>query len=352
MPRLRQKGFTLIELLVVIAIIAILIGLLLPAVQKVREAAARMKCSNNYKQIGLAVHNFEGTFGKVPPIGSWGATFRNDGYYPPQNGGSLTSADGATGTWLIHLLPYVEQNALAAQFSALGNLSTNDSSSSYFVAYDALISTPVKLFLCPSDSSTTNGLQLHGGSQNGGYASSNYCGNVMVFEPRGQGSILTSMPNGTSNTVMTGERIQNCDVSIGLGYSSTGQKVIGPVYGWQYPDHGDGAQWAAFGWWTDGWESINSGTAPGQPAGSCLRTDYYDWSALYQPANPAANPNYLFDVNATEQKCNIFVLNSPHPVMIIGLGDGSVRTVSNGITKASWLAVCVPNSGQVPGSDW
>jgi prepilin-type N-terminal cleavage/methylation domain-containing protein len=351
MNRLRS-GFTLIELLVVIAIIAILIGLLLPAVQKVREAAARMKCSNNIKQIGLAVHNFENSYGKVPPIGSWGATFRNNGYPPASNGGSLTSADGATGSWLLHLLPFIEQNNLYNQFSALGNLSTPDPSSTYFTAYDALISTPVKTYLCPSDSSTTNGLQLHGGSKNGGYASSNYCGNVMVFEPRGQGSILTSMPNGTSNTVMVGERIQNCDVSLALGYSSTGQAVIGPVWGWQYPDHGDGAQWAAFGWWTDGWESINSGTAPGQPAGSCLRTDYYDWSALYSPANPKANPNYLFDVNATALKCDIFVLNTPHNLMLVGLGDGSVRGVNGAISKASWLAVCVPNSGQVAGSDW
>jgi hypothetical protein len=60
----------------------------------------------------------------------------------------------------------------------------------------------------------------------------------------------------------------------------------------------------------------------------------------------------VFDVNASVNKCNLFVLNSPHAAMQIGLGDGSVRSVTNSITKASWLAVCVPNSGTVPGSDW
>jgi prepilin-type N-terminal cleavage/methylation domain-containing protein/prepilin-type processing-associated H-X9-DG protein len=128
---IQRRGFTLIELLVVIAIIAILIGLLLPAVQKVREAAARMSCLNNLKQIGLATQQYHDNARGFPSNG-------------PQATFNMT---GQNWSWLARILPYIEQDVLSKQMNIPNNT---------LAGAGPLLATGIKTFQCPSDSGTRN----------------------------------------------------------------------------------------------------------------------------------------------------------------------------------------------------
>jgi prepilin-type N-terminal cleavage/methylation domain-containing protein/prepilin-type processing-associated H-X9-DG protein len=205
---MRRKGFTLIELLVVIAIIAVLIGLLLPAVQKVREAAARMQCSNNLKQLGLAAHNYHGNYNKFPS----GVNLAN-GYTAA--GGAWTApaapAPGLNFSLLESLLPYIEQDNLYR----LLNFTTNQYANTNGPTSPG--ATIIKTYLCPSDVAPTQTTWVTGGTTYY-FGANSYGGNPGVYgfytDTMDRTGIfyinssvtLPGITDGTSNTFMFGER--------------------------------------------------------------------------------------------------------------------------------------------------
>jgi prepilin-type processing-associated H-X9-DG protein len=189
-------------LLVVIAIIAVLIGLLLPAVQKVREAAARAKCQNNLKQIGLAIHNFHDTYGHIVP---------GDVTKPPAAGSTSWSNPTPSWAWGTLILPYIEQgnlyNALNSYNNGNGIDLTGVTRPAMHTANMPQLAIQIPTYVCPSNPSGPTTIFFGSTST---YAAHSYVGNREVFGPdanlRPTNYTLTGITDGLSNTLFVGER--------------------------------------------------------------------------------------------------------------------------------------------------
>jgi prepilin-type N-terminal cleavage/methylation domain-containing protein len=319
----RGRGFTLIELLVVIAIIASLIGLLVPAVQKVREAAARTQCTNNLKQMGIAVHHCNDTYGSLPPVYGW---FPNTNNAPANNAGY--------GTILVHLLPFLEQQNLYN--ASLGPFPGG------FTAYapplvPAVNQTPIKVYQCPSDPSLQEGRpqgMAQGGASYGcnffafGTASASYpngIGNppyqVTSWSWFGVNRIPASFQDGTSNTILFTEKYARCEHPPG---SNTGGGTM-----WAHTGVNSGQSW---------WPVV---MAPG--------------FVKYNPTCCNLGTGSLFQVKPLPYlvNCDWTRGATGHTGGIqTGLADGSVRNVSQSVSYSAWFFAFTPAGGEVTPSDW
>jgi prepilin-type N-terminal cleavage/methylation domain-containing protein/prepilin-type processing-associated H-X9-DG protein len=340
-PQSWRSAFTLIELLVVIAIIAVLIALLLPAVQKVRDAANRTQCTNNLKQMALGVQSANDTNGTVPPI---------FGAYPCQELGSAAGEgfNGNRGNVQFYLLPYIEQDAMYK----LGiNASGVASSSNGGTEYNA-----VKTYICPSDPSMPSGGVIPSTTGNSAqhWGATTYAANALVFgstqklPPASPGvpnvqlttvanalptftihKIPDSFPDGTSNTIFFTEKFAQCGNSNG-----------------SYGSH-----WAA-SYYPPPTTTAQTGLSPCPTSGS---NTYDCWAPDVAYFTFSLGMSAMFQVQPTpyQTNCDYTRASSPHTGGInAAMGDGSVRFVAASVQPLTWWGALVPNDGLPMPSDW
>jgi prepilin-type N-terminal cleavage/methylation domain-containing protein/prepilin-type processing-associated H-X9-DG protein len=299
MFHIRRRAFTLIELLVVIAIIAILMSLLLPAVQKVREAAMRIRCKNNLKQIGLAMHNYHGVAGCFPP-GFVSGSANVDG-----------EGTGPGWGWAAYLLPYVEQSTLYNQIDFTKDIRD--------IANASARSVSVNYFLCPSDTPTSTTFAVNGsGPCNVAFA--NYVGmggthEVTGFPDTSGGLVyrgvflrnsqvrVADIPDGTSNTLAIGERSSKRSPMTTWVGAVTGCTVppINPSYGNEGPP-------------------VLVLTNTGETGDGRVPNNFMD---------------HVEDSNSLHINGVNFLF-----------ADGSVRTIANTISPATWVALGTRAGGE------
>jgi prepilin-type N-terminal cleavage/methylation domain-containing protein len=307
-PRIaRRCGFTLIELLVVIAIIAVLIGLLVPAVQKVREAANRIKCDNNLHQLGLAAHHYHDVHQHLPP---------GVGYTP-------LAESGVWGHHFFHLMPYLEQDNVYRR--ALGPVAlATGSVTIYWPGNNNVYSQRVPTFVCPSDPSVgPDGVVTVKGIS---WGASSYAANSQVNaggpgNPQGK-TCLLAITDGTSNTILYAEKYALC--------TSTSMSLDG------------GNLWAYCA------TAVFDLPPPMEPP-------YQRYHPSFGGGPYTTGSGSKFQVQPTPflGNCDPRLASTAHTGgMQVCLADASVRTLSPSMSGLTWWAAVTPSGGEMLGADW
>jgi prepilin-type N-terminal cleavage/methylation domain-containing protein len=304
-PNLR--GYTLVELLVVLAIIAVLLGLLLAAVQQVREYAQLTTCENNQKQLALAFAIANDANGVMPP---------GVGVYPPGSTNNL-------GTGFFHILPYLENRNLYFATASPGG-------TYYDARNNGVQGTPITIFQCPADFTAGSGVREEYDSNQ--YGTMSYPGNAQVFcqvytdqesrtppfpnafymkDPQGTPSLTRTFTDGTSSTILFAEKAANCTYP---GYYPVGGSL------WAYRE--------------------TAQPAPLHPA----------FAVSWSPQS--VGPVSVFQVRPNPALCDPSRTSTFHRVMPVAMADGSVHTLSPNISHDLWWALCTPNNGDVATGNW
>ena len=329
MARLRQRhsAFTLIELLVVLAILAILMGLLLSAVQKVREAADRVRSGNNLHQMALAIQQCQDQYGVLPP---------GFGYFPVGPGNS--TAGGGTcgyGNLFFHLLPFVDQGNLYLSTNGPGDGPVSHRGTLYSAfgpVYPGIATHALKIYQNPSDPSMSAAGTIQGSETTvDGWGACGYAFNAQVFctvdslgrfegwwaEPR----LPRTFADGTSQTLVFTEKFAVC-----------GQP---------------GGEYAGANAWAEG---------PIEDATPVFSVSKFPTAGDPPGTVPPTGPLTHFQVQPfpyASDRCQYWVPQSARASgILVGLADGSVRNVAADIHSSTWWAACTPAGGEVLGSDW
>ncbi len=285
-----RRAMTLIEVLVVIAIIALLIGLLLPAVQKARGAAVRIQSTNNLKQIGLATQNFANT---------------NDDYLPSLTGYNAFSRRTEFSLF-VSLMPYIEQGNLFRAYQ--DHFGTNSAGSEYVI----------NVYISPADPTLPNPPT----------SVSSYAANAMMFPAKFKMSRIT---DGMSNTIAFAEH---------YAFSCGGAE-----FSW-FEDRSYGASEIVTQRY--GIKVIRRPTFADKAMG-----DVYPVTSGDQPSTTGSVVGLTFQVKPKKADCDPRIAQTPHEGgMLVALADGSVRTLSAGMSATTYWAAVTPAGGEVFGNDW